>query len=380
MTVTPDVGCVSRSTVPADAGAIDPDTPLALLGLDSLSTIEMAADLEEAFGCELPPDLLNECTDARTLASAISALRAKKRDGSGDDPFDAMLADSVLPDDVRPVRRAGISTDLRSARRILLTGATGFLGSALMHELLGSTAADIVCLVRTPGAWARPVDALHSARVRMVAGDLSRVQLGLGEAHFNELAGQVDAVVHCGAAVNWVYTYSGLRAANVSGTLELLRLACPARHSVSLHLEPLGLLRRGRPGCRRREVRSAAASARRPPRLRAEQSRRRSPGQGSGSPRAARPHLPAGAHLGPQRQRGLQRVGSDHRARPWMRADGHGSRPRLEARLPAGEPRRPIDSRAVRQDRPDRFTSVTRAPAAGANASCGCGCTATTSG
>ncbi len=76
MTVTPDSVASVAARCLRTAGAIDPDTPLALLGLDSLSTIEMAADLEEAFGCELPADLLTECTDARALASVISALRA----------------------------------------------------------------------------------------------------------------------------------------------------------------------------------------------------------------------------------------------------------------------------------------------------------------
>ncbi len=35
-------------------------------------------------------------------------------------------------------------------------------------------------------------------------------------------------MLHCGAAVNWVFSYAGLRHANVLGTLELLRLACRA--------------------------------------------------------------------------------------------------------------------------------------------------------
>ena len=155
MTVTPDSVASVAARCLRTTGVIDPDTPLALLGLDSLSTIEMAADLEEAFGCELPADLLTECTDARALASVISVLRATKRDAAREDPFDAMLADSVLPDDVKPLRRAGISTDLRSARRILLTGATGFLGGALLDELLGSTGADIVCLLRNRPGWRR---------------------------------------------------------------------------------------------------------------------------------------------------------------------------------------------------------------------------------
>lgn len=232
MTVTPASVASIAARCLRTPGEVDPDIPLALLGLDSLSTIEMAAELEEAFGCELPADVLSECTDARSLALLISALQQSGRDAGRDDPFEAMLADAVLPADVRPTVRAAASTDLRSASRILLTGATGFLGGALLDELLQRTTADIVCLVRAPERWIRPQRA-RADRIRTIKGDLSHPRLGLGEARFEEIAQSVDAVVHCGAAVNWVYGYAGLRTANVIGTLELLRLAC--RRSIAFH-------------------------------------------------------------------------------------------------------------------------------------------------
>ena len=232
MTVTPSSVASVAARCLRTPGVIDPDTPLALLGLDSLSTIEMAAELEEAFGCELPADVLIECTDARSLASLISRLRASRDVAERDDPVDLMLSDAVLPDEVRPAHCAGVSTDLRSARRILLTGATGFLGGAILDELLEHTAAEIVCLVRNPDNLARMRDS-QAGRLRTVTGDLAHPRLGLGEPRFLELGSDIDAVVHCGAAVNWVYTYTGLRAANVLGTLELLRLAC--RRGISFH-------------------------------------------------------------------------------------------------------------------------------------------------
>src|SRR5688572_16057394 len=173
MTVTPASVASVAARCLRTAGAIDPDTPLALLGLDSLSTIEMAADLEEAFGCELPADLVNDCTDARALASVISALKAAQVHAAPEDPFEAMLADAVLPDDVRPLRRVGVATDLRSARRILLTGATGFLGSALLDEMLRHTTAEVVCLARNPDALSGTARGPHGARIRTVTGDLS---------------------------------------------------------------------------------------------------------------------------------------------------------------------------------------------------------------
>jgi thioester reductase-like protein len=198
------------------AAPFDADTPFALLGIDSLGTIEMAAALEESLGCELPPDLLAGCDDARALAIRITQLRERGVLAHHEDPFEQMVADTVLPEDVRPPQRREASGDLRRAKRILLTGATGFLGRALLEELLATSDAQIVCLVRK---------ATGMKGVRAVTGDLSQPRLGLTPARFTRLARTVDAIVHCGAAVNWVYSYAHLRATNVLGTLELLRLA-----------------------------------------------------------------------------------------------------------------------------------------------------------
>ena len=134
---------------------ISADTPFELLGLDSLATIELAAALEAELGRELPADILAGCTNARSLAARLA------REGLGaranDDPFDQMLADAVLPEDVRPAgTSAAATTDLRAARKILLTGATGFLGGALLRELLDTSSATIFCLVRQASGRLKP--------------------------------------------------------------------------------------------------------------------------------------------------------------------------------------------------------------------------------
>src|SRR5262249_55401944 len=106
-------------------------------GLDSLAIIELTAALEEALGRELPVDLLIDCPDAQTLAARLAGPRTE-------DPFEQMLADAVLPDDIQPPPARA----LRDTRTILLTGATGFLGAALLDALLDTTDATILCLVR----------------------------------------------------------------------------------------------------------------------------------------------------------------------------------------------------------------------------------------
>jgi thioester reductase-like protein len=220
---------------------IDPDTPLALLGLDSLGAIEVGAALEDALDVEIPSEVMTECLDVRSLAAAIQQRRGAT--GNRDErarAIERMRMDAVLPDDVQPVARArgtGNARGLLDARRILLTGSTGFLGSRLAADLLTSSSAELVCLVRPGSAsanervraalnqWSVDLDGF-AARVHIIGGDLSQPQLGLDRVTFAGIGQGLDGILHAGASVNWVGSYAALRDANVAGTRELLRLAC----------------------------------------------------------------------------------------------------------------------------------------------------------
>jgi thioester reductase-like protein len=119
----------------------------------------------------------------------------------------------------------------------LLTGATGFLGANLLHDLVTRTSSDVCCLVRAASAdeaRARVRGALTAqglwremfeTRVQFVAGDLASPRLGRSDAENTELAGRVDTIVHAAARVNLALPYRSLRPANVLGTQELLRFA-----------------------------------------------------------------------------------------------------------------------------------------------------------
>jgi thioester reductase-like protein len=119
-------------------------------------------------------------------------------------------------------------------RSILLTGATGFLGAFVLAELLTHTDAQIHCLIRgrdaatamrrletTLGRYDLPALDL-ATRVTCIPGDLTKPRLGIETDH-ERLA--IDTIVHSGASVNFVYPYDALKADNVGGTFEVLRLA-----------------------------------------------------------------------------------------------------------------------------------------------------------
>jgi thioester reductase-like protein len=120
---------------------------------------------------------------------------------------------------------------------VFLTGATGFLGAFLLYELLLQTRADIYCLVRSfddEEGKKRIRNTLESYslwhesfsfRVIPIPGDLSQPLLGLSTEQFDAMARKIDTIYHSGAMVNFVYPYSTLKAPNVLGTQEILRLA-----------------------------------------------------------------------------------------------------------------------------------------------------------
>jgi thioester reductase-like protein len=213
---------------------LDVHAPLTRYGLDSIASVELTAAIAAALDRELPDSLLFDYPDIASLARALRD--PDPRPAAFSAGIAQMQADAVLPPDVRP--QPGTPAD--APRAVLLTGATGFVGSYLLRALLRETDADVHCLVRggradrgarlrqtleTYGIW----DPAVAARIRLLDGDLGRPDLGLPRAAFEALAHRVDAVYHAAAAVDWVHSYAALRGVNVRGTLDLLRIACSDR-------------------------------------------------------------------------------------------------------------------------------------------------------
>lgn len=121
------------------------------------------------------------------------------------------------------------------SQRVLLTGASGFLGAYVLAELVSRTSAEIVCLVRAGDSLEAMERIRHNLatyelevpleRVRALAGSLEAPLLGLSATDYTRLAEEVDCIYHVAADVNFLPAYEKLRSANVGGLLAMLRLA-----------------------------------------------------------------------------------------------------------------------------------------------------------
>lgn len=229
------------ATLNTPRSVITPQHSFFDLGGHSLSLANLASRLSRNFGLKISVARL---ADPPTLDGHLQTVR-DIRDGQTADVqahLPAVLrADSVLEEDIRPSGATMCPVD--QADTVLLTGATGFLGAFLLNDLLDSTSAKIICLVRfaeptendQPAGIARlrrnllDLGLWHDSimeRIEILPGNLSRKRLGLSQDAFEKLASRVQVIIHAAATVNLVYPYATMRASNVGGTREILRLAC----------------------------------------------------------------------------------------------------------------------------------------------------------
>lgn len=201
------------------------------VGGHSLLAVQLLAQVKATFDVEIPLFYLFKDPTIKGLLNAIAQIQSL--DISQPHSLLDLEAETQLDPKIKPETEFIPTTPTG----IFLTGATGFLGAFLLYELLQQTSAKLYCLVRASNArdgFARIQANLEryliwnqelSDRIIPVIGDLTQPYLGLSESEFLTLASQTEVIYHSGALINLAYPYSALRASNVGGTEEILRLA-----------------------------------------------------------------------------------------------------------------------------------------------------------
>ncbi|WP_405822409.1 thioester reductase domain-containing protein [Streptomyces sp. NBC_01390] len=232
-----------------DPSSLDAEQPFVRLGFDSLTSVELRNRLVAELEVPLPATVVFDHPGPRAMAQFLRLALTSGADGDAGGaaaahPVEDYVAEIHLDETIRPAEEVVRLVD--DPAEIFLTGATGFLGAFLLRDLLRGTLGTVHCLVRALDEadglrrlrenleYYRVWDEVDPARLRVVVGDLAEPRFGLGEEEFDELARTVDVVYHAGAKVHWLHPFASLKAANVRGTEEILRLA--ARHrTVPVH-------------------------------------------------------------------------------------------------------------------------------------------------
>lgn len=217
------------------------------LGGHSLLAQQLLFEVRKGLGADVSINSFYEHPDLASFSSHVEK-RAQETDvvdsSTGNkpegDPAYALSLDELLnrlDDNYQPVDLETIDPSV--CLTVFLTGATGFLGSYLVKDILDRTARSVRLIAHVRGvkdstaALQRLRRSLQgyglwnddwAERLSAVVGDLSQPQLGIDQSTWQQLSREVDVVIHNGATVHWIRKYEDMMPSNVLSTIDAMKL------------------------------------------------------------------------------------------------------------------------------------------------------------
>jgi len=238
-------------------GDVDIDRPLQDIGIDSLTAVLMRNQLANLTGLTLAASVALQHPNLKALSRF---LLFKLREAESDSSCNSSTPPTGLVFEPPWLNMAAIEKGCLDANfrfdnaphttvpphSVFVTGATGFVGAFIVHELLELGIA-AHCLVRADsvdqamqrlsgtlasyGLWKHE----YTSLLHPVVGDMSQPLLGLSQEAFENLANYVDTICHSGALVDWMRPLEDYVGPNIVSAHEILRLASCGRGK-SVHL------------------------------------------------------------------------------------------------------------------------------------------------
>ena len=144
------------------------------------------------------------------------------------------------------IKKLKLNKNNRKIEKVLLTGATGFLGIHILKELLKNSNSYIYCLVRGKDnnfAKERLIELYrfyfdkdlneYSQRLKVIYGDITKDKLGLNSKVYKDISNNVDTVIHSAATVKHYGNADLFYKINVLGTRNVIEFC--KQNNVRLH-------------------------------------------------------------------------------------------------------------------------------------------------
>jgi len=208
---------------------ISSNTDFFHVGGNSGLLVRLHRSIQKSFGVTLRLIELFETSTLRSMAAKIDhAATELEIDWVQETEIDPSLP--LLSSDL-----AYGDSKSHDAKIVLLTGATGNLGGAVLRRLVTDPSISrihCVAIRASDGTGFRPLP-LSSSKIMAHYGDLAAPDLGLPGSDFENIAASADVIIHCGAQRSFWEYYQALKAVNVGSTQTLVRLA--QRRHIPLH-------------------------------------------------------------------------------------------------------------------------------------------------
>jgi len=196
------------------------------LGGDSISMISLLTECS-LLGINLSPEkfIQNPTVEGITKQGGVESIVFSKVEFLNQEAFlDVEIGEAI--------QNSTLTQNIFS--NILLTGATGFLGSRILYELRQNSKADIYCIVRNlkkrdPKKILEKIFSKQDIQIQdwtqihFIEGDISKPMLGLCELDWEFLTSKIGTVFHFAAEVNLVLPYDKLKPTNTESTKEILK-------------------------------------------------------------------------------------------------------------------------------------------------------------
>ncbi|KAH8896247.1 PKS-NRPS hybrid [Thozetella sp. PMI_491] len=205
-----------------------PTTEFFRVGGTSLQLIQIQSELQQRFGVRIPVVELfkNNTLDAMSAVVFGDETGGVNKNQRLEIDWDQ---ETSLPEIHMDIRSGKAAVQPRHPPQVvLLTGATGFVGQAILSALIANDQVQTIhCLaVREPSKFG---SLQHHPKLIIHRGDLAHNSLSLMPEEQQHLAQTVEMIIHNGADVSFLKPYTSLRQPNVLSTRFLVALAAPRR-------------------------------------------------------------------------------------------------------------------------------------------------------